>query len=524
MKNPIAIKRRAQGTSGRLQFIDDRLVRHALALGIITGLAGCSHPADTNGNASAGASATGSSAASATSPDASSVARTLVPTKSTYDVALKPETKVIEASVMAHSYRGAAADGTLTFDAASAQSIAAIKPGTVVIFAGVAMLQVTKVNSSGGVLSVAGTPAGLEDAIDHGHIAWSAPLDFRKVVFNPPPGFRRVADESGPLLAFVNLLAQPAQAALSLSDNTWKGKVKDWDVTIALTPTSGNLHLDIHANKSIAGGTIDVHGVGQFNGFTNEGSITLANGSTTEITFDNKGLGGTVDFDWKVAFDADHGGNEPKLKESDVQNLPFSLDFPIPIGPIPFKVSFKTGFAFQPAFTSKVAVAQGSYHASFGGDVPMTDTASTDSASPASSSAAPPAPAAPASAGGSGAPTGSGSINSYGGTLSLAAIGLSTTVALPKITLTIGLPSALSSFLQSPDFGGPYATFMTQANFLATGTMTMVQCEKRELNLLVVTGYKPGILGKLKLKAVSKTIFEQDYTEIRPPNITLCKS
>ena len=154
----------------------------------------------------------------------------------------------------------------------------------------------------------------------------------------------------------------------------------------------------------------------------------------------------------------------------------------------------------------------------------MTDTANSDSGSSAAGSAAPPSPAAPASTGGSGALTGSGSINSYGGTLSLAAIGLSTTVALPKITLTIGLPSALGSFLPSPDFGGPYATFMTQANFLATGTLTMVQCEKRELNLLAVAGYKPGILGKLKLKAVSKTIFEQSYTEIRPPNITLCKS
>jgi len=106
----------------------------------------------------------------------------------------------------------------------------------------------------------------------------------------------------------------------------------------------------------------------------------------------------------------------------------------------------------------------------------------------------------------------------------MAAIGLSTTVALPKISLTIGLPGALNSFLHSPNFGGPYTTFLTQANFLATGTLTMVQCEKRELNLLVVTGYTPGILGKLKLKAVSKTIFEKDYTEIRPPNITLCKS
>ena len=197
------------------------------------------------------------------------------------------------------------------------------------------------------------------------------------------PGFHRVADDTSPLLAILNLLAEPAQAALSLSDNTWKGKVKDFDVTIGLTPSNGNLHLDVDANKSIAGGTIDVHGSGQLNGFTNEGSITLADGSTTEVTFNNQGLNGKVDFDWKVAFDADHGGNDEKLKESAVANLPFSLDFPMLLGPIPFKLSFKTGFAFQPTFSSKVAVAQGSYHVSFGGSMPMTDTAGAGSASPA---------------------------------------------------------------------------------------------------------------------------------------------
>jgi len=439
----------------------------------------------------------------------------LVPTKSVYDVSLKPETKVIDAAVMSQAYRGAGSDGTLKFDAASAAAVAALTPGSVTIFPGVALLKVTNVSSAGGVVSVTGEPAGLEDAIDHGHIAWSAPLDFKKVVFNPPPGFHRVMADADDLVAFQNLLGTPAEAAISLSNNTWNGKVKDWDVTIALTPTGGNLHLDVNAIKSIAGGTIDVHGVGQFNGLTNQTSITLANGSTTEITFDNKGLNGSVDFNWKVAFDADHGGNEPKLKESDVENLPFSLDFPVPVGPIPFVVKFKTGYAFQPAFTSKVAVAQGSYHANFGGDMPMTDTANADPADSATASAASSPPD-------SASLSGKGTIDSYGGTMSLAAIGLSTTVALPKISLTIGLPGALNTFLHAPDFGGPYATLMTQANFLATGTLTMVQCEKRELNILAVTGYKPGLLGKLKLKPISKTVFEKSFSEIRPPNITLC--
>jgi hypothetical protein len=484
--------------------IDLATARRAVAFGLTISLVACSH------------SSAPSSGASSAAPAAAN--RTLTPTKSTYDVALKPDTKIIDGDTMSRAYRGPGTDGTLKFDAASAPAVAALKPGAVAIFAGTAILKVTSVNSAGGTLSVAGTPAGLEDAIDHGHIAWSAPLDFKKMAFNPPPGFHRVAADSGPLLALKNFLGTPAQAGISLSDNTWKGKVKDWDVTIALTPSNGNLHIDVDANKSIGGGTIDVHGVAQLNGLTNSTSITLVNGATTELTFDNDGIKGTVDFNWKVAFDADHGGSDPKMKEPDVENLPFSLDFPIPAGPIPFVVKFKSGFAFEPFFSSKVAVAQGSYHASFGGDMPMTDSAAADSAGAATGAAA----AATPPAGDSATLSGDGSINSYGGTMSLAAIGLSTTVAIPKISLSIGLPSALNSFLQSPDFGGPYATFMTQANFLATGTLTMVQCEKRELKIMAFVGYKPGLLGKLKLQPKSKTVFEKTFTEIRPPNITLC--
>lgn len=489
-------------------------------MGLLVTLAACSH------SSAPTPAATGTATTAATGSATGAALPALAPTRSTYDVTLKPETKVIDAATMARAYRGATSDGMLTFDAAAAPEVAAMAPGTVAIFAGVALLRVSSVTSTGGKIAVAGTPVGLEDAIDHGHIAWSAPLDFTKVAFSPPPGFHRVTEQSGPLLALVGLLVPRAEAGLSLADNTWDGKVKDWKISIALTPSNGNLHLDLHATKTIDGGTIDVHGVGQFNGLTNEGSITLANGATTEITFDNKGLSGTVDFDWKVAFDAEHGGSDPKMRESDLINLPFSLDLPLVLGPIPFKLSFKTAFAFQPTFTSKVTVAQGSYHASYGGDLPMTATAdaSASGSTPGGGAAAAPAPAsAPAADGAAGSASGTGTINSYGGTLSVAAVGLSTTVALPKITLTIGLPSALSSILPSSDFGGPYATLLTQANFLATGVTTMVQCEKRELNLLVVVGYTPGLLGKLKLKPQSKTILNQSYTEIRPPNITLCK-
>jgi hypothetical protein len=54
----------------------------------------------------------------------------LIPPKSVYDVSLKPETKVIDANVMSHAYRGVGSDGALQFDASSAPSVASLTPGT----------------------------------------------------------------------------------------------------------------------------------------------------------------------------------------------------------------------------------------------------------------------------------------------------------------------------------------------------------------------------------------------------------
>lgn len=442
----------------------------------------------------------------------------LLLTKSTYDAALKPNTRLIDAGMMSRAYRGAGSNGELIFDASKAPEVAALAPGTVVIFAGTALLNVQGIRRAGDTVTVTGVPAGLEDAIERGHIAWSANLDFRRMVFNPPPGFHPLEAPQDEAVGFLDALVRPAEAGVSLANNSWTGKVEGFDVTLKLTPNEGNLTIDLQATKSIAGGTISVHGVGKLNGLTDEGSITLSDGSTTEVTFDNKGLSGSVDFDWKVAFDAQHGGSDPAMAMPVVSNLPFSLDFPIVVGPIPLKVSYKAGFAFQPTFSSKVAVAQGSYHMSFGGDAPMRRSAGDDAAA---GSAAP----ADSQNGDAGSMSGSGTINSYGGTVSIAAVGLSTTIALPKIVATLGLPSSLNQFLGSPDYGGPFVTLMTQANFLATGSLTMVQCEKRELSIMGYTGYTPGLLGKLKIKPIPpKLIFRKTYTQIEPPNITLCRN
>ena len=77
----------------------------------------------------------------------------LILTNSTYDVALKPDTRLIDADTMSRAYRGTGSDGTLTFDAAKAPALAAIPPGTTVIFAGTALLKVQSIHRSGSATS-----------------------------------------------------------------------------------------------------------------------------------------------------------------------------------------------------------------------------------------------------------------------------------------------------------------------------------------------------------------------------------
>ncbi len=172
-----------------------------------------------------------------------------------------------------------------------------------------------------------------------------------------------MAELENPVYRFKGFELEPAERRLSqagrsialtpkvfdtlvlLVERAGHGKVEGFDVTLKLTPTAGDLSIDLNATKSIAGGTISVHGVATLNGLASEGSVTVADGATTRVEFDNHGLNGSVNFDWKVAFDADHGGSDPAMTMPVVSNLPFSLDFPFALGPIPFKVSFKACYA-----------------------------------------------------------------------------------------------------------------------------------------------------------------------------------
>lgn len=444
----------------------------------------------------------------------------MVPTQTTFDVQWKPQTVVLDKDLVARTYRGASSrDGTLTFDA-SATPVASLAAGSVVVIPGVALLRVSGVTNDGGLLHVAGKPAALDEAIANGHIAATLPVDFSRVALEPLPGMHRVDVADDLESRIERQLSAPADAE-TLDTGVHvesvgrgfhaKGEVHEWEIDLTVKPDNNNLDLDFDAKKVFGGGgaVIDLSGTGRIENLTNSLDVELNNGTTTRVTFNNENLRGSVDMKWTVQFDKDNGpASIAALNVLHVENLPFGFELPFFVGPIPFKIAVKTGFAFAPVFTSKTTVAQGAYHVTFGGGA--TATAAAD---------------APASDGGTESLTSDATVDSYGGTLSVAPLGLSASLMMPSVGLEVGIPEELTEYLgeNEENGGGPYVGLIYEATFVATGPLAIAPCERRELAVIGVVGYKVGLFG-ISLGAKRTQTVLKNVKLVVPPNIVLCQN
>ena len=437
--------------------------------------------------------------------------QTVAAADSTFDVHWNDATKVVPADTVAAAYRGAVDGGTFTFDAAKAPDLATLAPQSIVVFSGLAVRKVVSVKSDGTTISIATVPAALDEAVHDGHIAWHMPVDFSRVAFEPPPGFHRVIAASDG--SWESRLFEPAEAAGN--EMTFKSDVHDWDVEVTLTPQGSDLHIVFDAKKTAqGGGYVDLHAVGELDDLSSVADIAIANGKTTRVS-DTNALHGKVNLTWSVAFDKEHGDDDrTTLNESEIEKLPLHFSYPFVVGVVPMELKLSSGFQFSPFFSSKATAAQGSYDVSFGGSATMNQTASADAAS---------SDAAPSEAAPDASLAGTGDIDSYGGTLSVAPLGLSTTVMMPKVQLAFGIPDLLFDGLVGESSGGPYVALMTQANFVATGPLSIVPCERRQLSVIGIVGADATLFGKSLARSDPKTVFKKDYTLVVPGNIKICQ-
>ncbi len=466
-------------------------------LALVATLIACSQNSSGSGETTSSNASSGTGAASLQTPTAAgaALANAVPASQQTYNVTWNPQTKIVDADTVKQAYRGVAKDGTLTFDSSAAQ-IASLAPGSIVLFSNLALRKIKSVENQNGQLHVATEPVALDQAISDGHIGGQVSIDFSRLAYVTPRGFHRVDVAEDPSW-FERLIADPALAGSGVH---YEQTIKDWKVDLTLTPETNDLKIDLTAKKSApGGGEAEVTGKGELDNLTSSLNVTVANGQTTQITFDNQQLQGNFDFEWAVTLGGEADTDLSKWNAPDVIKLPLGFSWPFLIGPIPFEISIGSGFAFAPVFSSKATVAQGQYHASFGGALNVDEGQS---------------------AGADGSVQAQGEITSYGGTMSLAPLGLSVTLMAPKVSAKVGAPEELESILGEQG-GSIWAAFFVQANFIATGPVSIVACERRDLNIIARAGYEAGLLGQ-KLADKSWNVYTRNFEIIVPKNIKLC--
>jgi hypothetical protein len=258
--------------------------------------------------------------------------------------------------------------------------------------------------------------------------------------------------------------------------------------------------------------------------FLSSADIQVAQGHLSNFSYSASNLNGQVNVQYAATRDGDAAGiDKPNIK------LPPLAKIPMPIDGIPFMLTINANLILKPGFGAKKEAASGSFQITYNGDEGFQ--VKGGNAQPSSSI------------------DGSGSFGHIE-TASLAPHAILIGLAAPKITLSLGMQSAmdvlqeafpssladsLSDFLSSTSMGKwakkkMNTTFKTEAaayvQTVAVGTMTaagslaMVPCKLTHLLLQFQGGADVYLLGQ---KGVDKDlVFAKKDFVVRDPDINAC--
>jgi hypothetical protein len=240
----------------------------------------------------------------------------LAPEETTFEVEWKPNAKIVE-DAEALLVDETETDGAFTYrfrgDAAAVESLA---PGDVAVLSGLAYRKVVSVERVDDQVILHATRTKLTDAIEKGTIDWKRSFDFAN------PGVLEKASfglEGGTL--------RPLDITTGLS---WEGKVKDFDVSISLTPSAGRLDIRVSASKSVGGEKrIAVFGEGHLERFQSEGHIELDSSGLVDLRYGQNEVRGQI----KITAAAANAG-----ASQDLLSIPLRIQIPVQVGPVPLMV------------------------------------------------------------------------------------------------------------------------------------------------------------------------------------------
>ncbi|HEY4052358.1 MAG TPA: hypothetical protein VGL74_01355 [Terriglobales bacterium] len=434
------------------------------------------------------------------------------------DVTLTSNTVRIDNATTRRILKSVGSDGDVFVFDNSDPRIQNLREGQILLLENVAVQKVVAVVKKDNLIIVGTDYASLTDFIQQGHLKWNAPIQFGSLfAFADAPFDRQRAKPSMWWIPGGTVYAAGTQLSYS-------GKVDGWDTSMSVTPTSNKLDITFKVSKSYQGMSVMMSSNGYVKNFLSSADIQVAQGDLSNFSYNASNLNGQVNVQYAATRNGDAAGiDKPNIK------LPPLAKIPMPVDGIPFMLTINANLILKPGFGAKKEAASGSFQITYNGDEGFQ--VKGGSAQPSSSI------------------DGTGSFGHID-TASLAPHGIVVGLAAPKITLSLGMQSAmdvlqeafpssladsLSDFLSSTSAGKwvkkkMNTTFKTEAaayvQTVAVGTMTsagslaMIPCKLTHLLLQFQGGADVYLLGQ---KGADKDlVFGKKDFVVRDPDINAC--
>ena len=434
------------------------------------------------------------------------------------DFTLSSNTVRIDDATTHRILKSVGSDGDVFVFDNSDKRIQDLHEGQVLLLDNIAVRKVLAVARKDSLIVVGTDYASLTDFIQQGRLKWDAPIKFGSL-------FAQVDEPSDPRVGGASMWWIPDGTVYADTGGlSYSGKVDGWDTSMSVTPSSNRLDMTFKVSRSYQGMNVMVSSKGFLKDFMSSADIQVSHGDLSNFSYNASNLNGEMNVEYAATRDGEAAGiDKPNIK------LPPLAKIPMPIDGIPFMLTINANLILKPGFGAKKEAASGSFQISYNGDEGFQVKGGTSQ--PSSSI------------------DGSGSFG-HVNTASLAPHAILEGLAAPKITLSLGMQSAmdvlqasfpsgladsLSDFLSNSSAGKwvkkkADSTFKTDASAyiqtVAVGTMTsagslaLVPCKLTRLLLQFQGGADVYLLGQ---KGVDKEmVFAKKEFVVRDPDINAC--
>jgi hypothetical protein len=274
-----------------------------------------------------------------------------------YNVTYQPNTVLFNPPDVESALRGVSADGsTYMLDSGSSLSNK-LKPGSIMLLAGIAIRKVQSVQTEGSNIAVSTTDADITDAIKEGHISWSVPMDLSQAAISQLP--------AQPHALLEDLFADRAQAddeegGECGSPWSFEGTLGPTDYDLCFTTAPSRLNISAKFKLQYLGELIQAVGEGYIENLTSLGNMDIHDGQVAQMTSGVRELHGHLDWNWV----GQNTGTGPisGLDQSFKIRIPGAfIEYPLVIGPLPLVLEASAAVLIHPAFTGKNEITHGKY-------------------------------------------------------------------------------------------------------------------------------------------------------------------